>query len=234
MQVFEDCLTRVTKNIEKIENSLLFQHLLDSTSTQIPNDNNIFCCAATCVLLCAELENYFEDISENIIEIAKQKWENPTSKELTKPLISLLSYNEKEYTDNIIFIKETLNLYINFNLDVSKRDEFIQKLSNTISALEIKYSKTIFNSHGAKLDNLKKIYEPLGFPINELRNDQARIFSSLNILDGKRGDFAHKSPIGIQLFNKQQIEIYIIDCKKICELVKDAAIVLCNKQGLVL
>ncbi len=235
MQVFIDCLTRVTDNIEKIENSLLFQHLLDETSTQTsPNDNNIFCCASICVLLCAELENYFEEVAEEIMIIAKQKWESSTSKELALPFISLLAYNDKEYTDNSVSIKETLNFYIKFNLGISQRDEFIQKLSNTISALETKYSKTILNSHGAKLDNLKKLYEPIGFPINALRNREARIFGSLDILGGRRGDFAHKSPVGIQLFNKQQVEQFITDCKKICRLVKNEAIALCNQQGLVL
>jgi len=230
MEVFNNYLIITTTNIEKIKSSLLFSQLLDNTSEETITDNNIFGCAAVCLLLCAEFENYFENIATEIVNIAKQKWENPTSRELTSPLISLLA--DKLYAGENTAIKEILQLHFIAQTNSLEQPHFIEKLSATITKLRENYDKTITNNHGIKLDNLKKIYLPIGFPIDNLRDTYVRFFDTLDTLGQKRGDFAHKSPHVISLLNKQEIERYIRDCKKICRLVRNKAISLCGQQGL--
>lgn len=244
MQVFEDYLTETISNIAKIENSVLFDNLLDKTLPTMTinvTDNNILCAASVCVLLCAEFESYFENIAKEITLIAKSKWENSTSRELTRPFITLLA--DKEYKTENSSLKEILYLQFIIQLDNSQRITFISKLVDTLRKLEDNYTnKTIENNSGAKLDNLKKLYLPLGVPIEKLHKDNGLIFDSLENLGKDRGNVAHNSHTStlekvsdtINALDKKLIQDYIRDCKKICELVKDAAIVLCNQPGLVL
>ena len=114
-------------------------------------------------LLChAEFEDYFESVALKLLGVAEKKWVNQRIANYN--LASLLVCHEK----------------------IEKRDDIQTKVHKII----IDYRQLIRDNHGIKEKNIKKMYEPLGYSINDFDTVFLATLSSYGEL---RGEIAHSS-----------------------------------------
>ncbi len=123
---------------------------------------------AYCVLSHAEIEAYFEDIVYDLVSRAFNEWENDNS--LVSPVIFHLAINY----NNVEWKKKDKKTIPPYSTMVSKSYHY---LTNSI----------IKGNDGIKEKNLKKLFSPIGFEINDALQNM------LNALGSNRGDIAHNS-----------------------------------------
>lgn len=114
-------------------------------------------------LLChAEFEDYFESKALKLLTLAEKRW---TDKHIANyHLASLLVYHEK----------------------IEKKDDIQTKVYKIITD----YKQLIRDNHGIKECNIKRMYEPLGYNINDF---DAAFLSTLSSYGELRGEIAHLS-----------------------------------------
>ncbi len=124
-------------------------------------------------MLChAEFEDYFESTALNLLMKAERKWDDKHIADYH--LASLLVWHEK----------------------IEKNDDIQTKVHKII----IDYKKLIWDNHGIKEANIKKMYEPLGYKITDFDSAFLATLSSYGEL---RGEVAHLSMKHTnQLFDK--------------------------------
>lgn len=133
------------------------------------------------ILLChAEIEDYFESIALRLLEIAERKWNN--KKVANYNLASLFMWHEK-------FGKNTSS--------ETKSNKIIND-----------YKFEVQHNHGIKEDNIKKLFIPLGYNIDDF---DAIFLSTLSSFGVARGVTAHTSAKKAQQSLDQNSELNRID-----------------------
>ena len=114
-------------------------------------------------LLChAELEDYFESVALKLLTIAEKKWIE--KKIANYNLSSLFIWHDR----------------------IDKNDTNDTKASMIIAD----YRKEIKSNHGIKEENIKKLFGPLGYKIDDF---DATFISTLSSFGALRGETAHTS-----------------------------------------
>lgn len=115
------------------------------------------------LLLChAEIENYIEDLATDLLNNGIEKWNQD----------KLANYN-------------LASLFMWYNNNIEKRDIF-EKAEHIFG----KFRKIIKENHGIKEQNIKKLFVPLGYSIDDFDTD---FMSEINSWGTLRGEVAHKS-----------------------------------------
>ncbi len=145
---------------ERIEK--LIEHFDFEQDATGPNDYQQDQLRALRLLSHAECEAYFEARAKSIIQEAKLEWrENKTA----------------NYTLASLFI----------NSDRIEKKETVDTKANKIMS---DYEELIQGNHGLKEENLKKMFSPLGFDIDEV---DTIFIGNLNTFGKNRGETAHTS-----------------------------------------
>lgn len=133
------------------------------------------------ILLChAEFEDYFESVALSLLKIAEEKWNN--KKIANYNLAALFMWHEK-------FTKS----------------ETCETKAGMIIA---DFKKEVKNNNGIKEDNIRKLFGPLGYRIDEF---DATFISTLSSFGSTRGETAHTSAKKAQQSLDQSTEISRID-----------------------
>ena len=128
-------------------------------------------------LLChAEFEDYFESVALKLLELAEKKW---------------LERKIANYNLASLFIWH----------DKIGKNETIESKARMIIA---KFRKEINSNHGIKEDNIKKLFGPLGYKIDDF---DASFISTLSSFGALRGETAHTSANKTQQSLDQNTEI---------------------------
>lgn len=128
-------------------------------------------------LLChAEIEDYFESTALDLLEKAEKKWDN--NKCANYNLAALFIWHEK----------------------ISSLDTSTTKAKKII----FDFKKEIKDNHGIKENNIKNMFEPLGYKIS---NFDATFISILSSFGSLRGETAHTSAHRTQQPLDQNTEI---------------------------
>lgn len=115
------------------------------------------------ILLChAEFEDYFESVALRLLEEAEDKWDK--NKIANYNLASLFIYHEK----------------------ITKSDTNESKAKKIIKD----YRQMVKDNHGIKEHNIKQLFEPLGYKMDDFNSS---FISTLSSFGGMRGETAHTS-----------------------------------------
>lgn len=114
------------------------------------------------VLLChAEIEDYLESIALLLLDNAYKLWLKKRLSNYT--LTSFLLRFKKDFDHNLT-------------------------IDNEIYQLKKLYLEEISRNHGVKQDNIRKMFKPLGYNINDF---SSALISELDSLGASRGEIAH-------------------------------------------
>lgn len=132
-------------------------------------------------LLChAEFEDYFESIALYLLSTAERKWTQ--RKVANYNLVALFMWHEK----------------------IAKNDTCESKANMIIAD----FRKEIKGNHGIKEENIKKLFTPLGYKIDDF---DATFISTLSSFGTLRGETAHTSANKTQQPLDQNTELSRID-----------------------
>lgn len=130
------------------------------------------------IILChAEFEDYFESIALDLLNKAEKKWLN--KKVANYNLASLFIWHEK-FTKNI------------YDYETHSRKIILD------------YKEEVKCNHGIKEDNIKKLFGPLGYKIDDF---DATFISTLSSFGIRRGETAHNSAKRTQQSLDQRTEL---------------------------
>lgn len=146
--------------------------------------------ALAMIVLChAEFEEYFENMARDLLDRGVEQWDE--SNVANKNLASLFLEHEK----------------------IDKKVSIDQKARQAIAD----YRKKITSNHGIKTSNLKKLYKPLGYNVDDF--DQAFI-SELESFGGQRGKVAHSSKESLKMENLPNVNDEIQKIERILKEIK--------------
>lgn len=149
-------------------------------------------------LLChAEIEVYFEKIALKIVERAEKQWK---------------SRHCANYNLACLFL---------YAQPIQNKP---MKISAIVGKTIADYRQTVNYNNGIKRNDIKKLYQSLGFEIDDF---DSIFLSNLDQLGSQRGEFAHQSFKAIQIESKNDIFRRIDD---IIEEIKDFEMVLHEKK----
>lgn len=149
-------------------------------------------------LLChAEFEDYFESVALRLLNTAEKKW---------------LERKIANYNLSSVFI---------WHDRIEKKDTNETKARMIIAD----FRNEIKSNHGIKEDNIKKLFEPLGYKIDDF---DATFISTLSSFGALRGETAHTSAKKTQQPLDQNTEIKRI--KDLLEGIADFEVVLKSRQ----
>ncbi|MEG0900187.1 MAG: HEPN domain-containing protein [Oscillospiraceae bacterium] len=145
---------------QRIENLSEHFAIVESDGNITPQQEDLI---RAFVLLChAEIENYIEDLATELLENGKERWD--TQKTANYNIASLFIESEK----------------IEKNLDTNQKS--LQLFSQ--------FRSVIKNNHGIKLHNIKKLFTPLGYALDDFDN---LFITELSTFGELRGETAHTS-----------------------------------------
>lgn len=124
------------------------------------------------VLIHAELEYYFEEITKSLMRISKNDWD--TNKKASKTLVALLAYSKKVFPS----IPESQN-------DQNIRTDLNRRISDAYTE---HYSYIQAQNHGIKEKNILALLLPVGIEVDEIDNN---LLIALNNFGSDRGRIAH-------------------------------------------
>jgi len=150
-------------------------------------------------LLChAELEVYFEKKALKVLERAKKKWESQHCANYNLACLFLYAGAIKNQNTPI---------------------------STMVGKVIADYCQKVDRNNGIKQDNIKSLYRPLGFKMDDF---DSILMNNLDQLGSQRGAFAHQSFKTIEITSKNDIFKKIDD---IVEEIKDFERVLYEKMN---
>lgn len=128
------------------------------------------CIKAFKILVHAEMEYYFEQQSQKVLSLAKDRFEQ--NKHLSNVLLTMLVYSNLPYAAN------------------QKDDEIDARIKRIFEDTNFSYSK----NHGIKSDNLAQMFHQIGLPI---RKKYSILCAELESYGTVRGELAHQSAYAI-------------------------------------
>ena len=124
------------------------------------------------LLIHAEIEYYFEELTKSIMLIAKRKWDS--TGEATKTIIALVAYCKKEFPS----LPEHQN-------DQHAQTDLKERI-NTAYTEQYRYIQAM--NHGIKEKNIIALLLPIGVAIDSIDNN---LLIALNNFGAERGRIAH-------------------------------------------
>ena len=160
-----DSYDELKKRIEIIKNNFYVDQ--DETDLESVSQQQDFIRAFR--LLChAEFENYIEDIANNLVKNAEEKWCQT----------QIANYN----LSSIFITSHRVNID-----EKKKKQETVQTKARRMIH---DFKETINGNHGIKESNILKLFGPLGYDINDF---DTFFLSELNTFGSDRGIVAHTS-----------------------------------------
>jgi len=157
---------------------------------------------AYCVLGHAAIEEFFESIAMAVFNNAIDLW---TRKSVSWPLLALALYHGYYEPRK----EEKLSL---------KREAKVTFMHSAVAKLKEYYPNQIHQNHGARLDHLINIFNPIGIEIPD-----KPFIGSLESFASWRGDFAHKGMTAQRISSATSVHNSIQDILILCFELKDAA-----------
>ena len=165
------------------------------------------------ILAHAEIESFIEEILLELVERKYNAWTNerrPNYCIIRLIIGSLLDWN---VTDD----EEVID-YNPFKIKKEMEDPII----NLVNKARNNYKTLIENNNGIKSINLKKLLVPVGIPLTQLDNTWLNNLDSFGRI---RGDYAHKSRLGISRMpdpknELEAIEVLLVGLLSLDEMVK--------------
>jgi len=154
-----------------------------------------------CIMSHSALEEYFEDISKDVLTESVSIYEN--SNKILLPLLSLLSCSNNKYL---------------INLKTDSLDTVKNKLKDVVDKARTEYCAAVGNNHGIRISHLKSILYPVSLEID----DTPRQIDSLKKLASNRGSFAHTTKRCS--IDPKEAKIIVDDCLEIALSIKEQAI----------
>jgi hypothetical protein len=211
---------------EKLENSLkeLFNQFIEPFVLEISKqeykdkdvDENEYKLnvQAYIVLSHAAFENYFEEISLELMKKAFGEWDlnKKISDVLLMQICYFLSYREGE--------ERVMNLEIkkgNNKTDLAKITQYSHHIDNLKDKAEAFFYKQIKENHGISLDYLLHIFIPVAININQ----DSDMMNSLKKLKESRGEMAHKNSLSLtKIPTPTEIFNHVCNCLELCKDIK--------------
>ena len=126
------------------------------------------------LLIHAELEYYFEEVTKSIIKKAKDNWDN--QHEATPTLVALMAYCTKSFVsipERTTDQHASVDLYERVNTAYTEHHKYISA-----------------SNHGIKEKNILSLFLPVGVTINEIDNN---LLIALDSFGSERGVIAHQT-----------------------------------------
>lgn len=193
--------------VNNLETTYLSKYIADKTSSPKDYDNDV---KSFCILSHAALEEFSETVAITVMDITVHNF--VYHHKITEPLVSLLhfksngdAYLSKTEEDDKIEILTSYD-YIRARLDEIKG----------------RFSKEVFNNHGASLKYLKQLLMPVSI---DIPNDPT-LLNSLKLLAKERGSYAHKfleKGSVKKSIAPEDAKTIVSDCLKLCNEIKEKA-----------
>jgi hypothetical protein len=166
----------LTREINRLKKQLIPKHNL----TGLYSDRQLTRTIAYRVLAHAEIESYLEDRAWEVVQNAKNMWDNKGKINLT--LICLLGFSGLTMDEP----PETLSPK---KANKTVPDEKI-KISKKIDLALANFKRVINENHGLKEKNILALLLPIGIDIKDLDTSW---LATMNTFGENRGEVAHKS-----------------------------------------
>ena len=199
MNEFEKLLSELREDIQELEETFIHRFIEDPMRGPDEYKHHV---QAYCVLCHAALEEYFENIAQEVTNQCVNEW--TYSRKYTDTLVTLVSYYGQK-------------LVIDLN---EKADEtrVFDHLRCVFKEVKQKFSADVNNNHGISLKYLRRLLIPVAIDIKE----DIRLKGSLSRLARERGKYAHKGSIP-HVLSPEDARDYVNDCLELCEDVKEKA-----------
>jgi hypothetical protein len=232
----------LVKYIAQIKGMFLNKYI-KSTPTFRPSFNEMESVKAFCILSHASFEEFFENISEDVLSDRYNKYKYKTFlnvddiKDLNKANIKVNEIINTYILMSTIALFESANLQslkkfkakiesmnIKDELTIAKISEYIISINSYVKEI-LKESKEhhknkIVENHGASLKYLLKILTPVGIDIPNNLN----YHNSLAKIANSRGEYAHKVRSIKKIISPPDARDYVLDCLKLCREITETII----------
>lgn len=188
MKEFLDLHTDLIINLDNVYLKFLKRHRENPLSTPEEYNDDV---KAYCILSHAYLEEYFEVIAMKVMSISLKLFE--VKKEITSPLLTLLSYSNHRYE----LLADTGKVrYKSVN----------ERLRSVIDSTKTQFSAEIHHNHGVSENYLRKILGPVSIDVPQNPN----LLNSLVKLADARGSYAHMN--AKRTLAPEDAKNYVEDC----------------------
>jgi hypothetical protein len=221
MKKFDELYENLEKSLEELFNQFIKPFVVE-ISTQKYKDKDVdineykLKIQAYIVLSHATFENYFEEISLELMKKAFDEWtsNNTISDVLLMQICYFLSYHEgKERVMNLEIKKE------NNKTDLTKITQYLYHIDNLKDKAKTFFYQQMNGNHGISLDYLLHIFIPVAININQ----DPDMMNSLKKLKESRGEMAHKNSLSLSLTKiptPTEIFNHVCNCLELCKDIK--------------
>ena len=150
------------------------------------------------LLVHAEIEYYFEEITERIMKDTQAKWE--FNHEATKTAVALMAYCTKDFHNTATSTN-----------DQNKTEDLDYRFKKACS---IHYEYVRAKNHGIKESNVLALLLPIGVFIDDLDND---LLIALNSFGTDRGLIAHSTGRARQQISPEDAETKVADLLRLLD-----------------
>lgn len=126
------------------------------------------------LLIHAELEYYFEEVTKSIMKSAKDKWDKKN--EATPTIVALMAYCQKSFVaipEHTADQHSSVDLYDRVKTAYTEHHKYISS-----------------KNHGIKENNILALFLPIGITISEIDNN---LLIALDSFGSERGAIAHQT-----------------------------------------
>jgi hypothetical protein len=199
MSDYDQLYADLRRHINSLQNKFLDPFLPADPSIK-PDDYEPFV-KAYCILCHAALEDFFESVSLKVMTQSLDKW-----------------LFEKRCTDTLLTL--ICNYGLKFTIDDNEANlerKTIDYLRPIMDEAKVRFSRDIFDNHGASVKYLRKLMVPIAI---DIKNDV--ILGSLKKIAQERGEYAHRQVIK-KVLSPEDAKNYMKDCLAICDDIKSKA-----------
>jgi hypothetical protein len=199
--------TDVDGYIRQLEATYLAKYIADKTSSPTDYDNDV---KSFCILSHAAVEEFSETVAITVMNKTVENF--IIHHKVTESLVTLMHFKSngegflaKSEDDDKITI-------------VSSYDYIRERLAE----IKDRFSKEVFNNHGASLKYLKQLFMPVSVDVPS----DPTLLNSLKLLAKERGSYAHKfleKGAIKKSIAPEDAKTIVTDCLKLCFEIKEKA-----------
>lgn len=199
--------TDVNGYITQLETTYLAKYIADKTSSPTDYDNDV---KSFCILSHAAIEEFTETVAITVMNKTVDNF--IIHHKVTESLVALMHFKSngegflaKSEDDDKIAI-------------VSSYDYIRERLAE----IKDRFSKEVFNNHGASLKYLKQLFMPVSVDVPS----DPTLLNSLKLLAKERGSYAHKfleKGAIKKSIAPEDAKTIVKDCLKLCFEIKEKA-----------
>lgn len=193
--------------ITQLETTYLAKYIADETSSPSDYDNDV---KSFCILSHAAIEEFSETVAITVMNKTVENF--IIHHRVTESLVTLLHFKSngegflaKSEDDDKITL-------------VSSYDYIRERLAE----IKDRFSKEVFNNHGASLKYLKQLFMPVSVDVPS----DPTLLNSLKLLAKERGSYAHKFLEKGSIKKSiapEDAKTIVTDCLKLCYEIKEKA-----------